>query len=168
MAPISLVVARAENGVIGVGGGLPWRLEGDLPRFKYITLGKPCIMGRKTWDSLPRKPLSGRTNIVLTRDAGFAAEGAVVAHSLEVALTLAASETPSEIMVIGGADIFAAALPFASKIHLTEVHSAPKGDVFLPGFPPQIWLGMARLTAGPSHSYVTLERRPLAGSPGQD
>jgi dihydrofolate reductase len=163
MPPISLVVARAENGVIGAGGALPWRLDGDLPRFKQITLGKPCIMGHKTWDSLPRKPLPGRTNIVLTRDAAFAAEGAVVAHALDEALEFAASENPAEIMVIGGADIFAAALPLASKIHLTEVHSAPAGDVFLPGFPAEIWRETARLTPGPSHSYVTLERRLLAG-----
>jgi dihydrofolate reductase len=162
------VVARADNGVIGASGGLPWRLEGDLARFKQITLGKPIIMGRKTWDSLPKKPLPGRTNIVLTRDLGFAADGAVVAHTLNLALALAASEDPSEIMVIGGADIFAAALPWASKIHLTEVHSAPAGDVFLPAFVPDVWRETARLAAASSHSYVTLERRAVAGLPGQD
>ncbi len=169
MAPISLVVARAENGVIGAGGALPWHLPGDLKRFKEITFGKPVIMGRKTWDSLPRKPLPGRSNIVLTRDVGFAAEGAVVVHSLEAALALAAKENPSEIMVIGGADVFAATLPLASRIHLTEVQGAPAGDVFLPAFPAEIWRETARVAAAPghrpSHSYVTLERRPLAGSP---
>jgi len=168
LPPISLVVARAENGVIGAGGALPWRLDGDLPRFKQITLGKPCIMGRKTWDSLPRKPLAGRTNIVLTRDARFAAAGAVVAHSLDEAVVLAAQEAPSEIMVIGGADVFAAALPLASTVHLTEVHSAPAGDVFLPAFGAENWFESARIAAGPSHSYVTLERRPLAASPAPE
>jgi len=158
-ALISLVVARAENGVIGAGGGLPWRLEGDLPRFKQLTLGKPVIMGRKTWDSLPRKPLAGRTNIVLTRDAAFAADGAVVAHNLDAALHLADRDNPSEIMIIGGAEIFAAALPLASTVHLTEVHSAPEGDVVMPAFDREIWEETARLPAGPSHSYVTLKRR---------
>ncbi|MDR3526780.1 MAG: dihydrofolate reductase [Rhizomicrobium sp.] len=158
LPPISLVVARAENGVIGAGGSLPWHLPGDLKRFKEITLGKPVIMGRKTWDSLPRKPLSGRSNIVLTRDRSFAAEGAVVVHDLDAALALAASENPSEIMVIGGADIFAAALPLASTIHLTEVHGAPAGDVLMPAFPAETWAETARLPA-PSHSYVTLVRR---------
>jgi len=157
-APISLVVARAENGVIGAGSGLPWRLEGDLPRFKEITLGKPVIMGRKTWDSLPKKPLPGRTNIVLTRDEGFTAEGALTAHDWEAALALARRENPTEIMVIGGADIFAAALALASTIHLTEVHDAPLGDVFLPTFPAETWVETARVSAA-SHSYVTLVRR---------
>ncbi len=158
LPPISLVVARAENGVIGAGGSLPWHLPGDLKRFKDITLGKPVIMGRKTWDSLPKKPLPGRTNIVLTRDTAFAAEGTVAAHSLEAALALAARENPSEIMIIGGADIFAAALPLATTIHLTEVHDAPAGDVFLPAFPAEDWAETARLAA-PSHSYVTLVKR---------
>ena len=159
MPPIALVVARAENGVIGADGGLPWRLPDDLRRFKEITLGRPIIMGRKTWDSLPRKPLPGRTNIVLTRDAAFTAEGATIAHTLDAALALAAGENPPEIMVIGGADIFAAALPLASTVHLTEVHSAPQGDVVMPAFSSLIWEEKARLAVGPTHSYVTLLRR---------
>lgn len=158
-APIALVVARAENGVIGAGGGLPWRLSEDLKRFKRLTLGKPCIMGRKTWESLPKKPLPGRTNIILTRQGDFAADGAAVVRSLDEAIALADQENPSEIMVIGGADIFAAALPRAVRIHLTEVHAAPDGDVRLPAFDPQAWHEVSRETAGSTHSYVTLERR---------
>ncbi len=158
-APITLVVARADNGVFGAAGTLPWRLPDDLKRFKQITLGKPCIMGRKTWDSLPKKPLPGRTNIVLTRRIGFAAEGAVVARSLDEALALAQAENPPEIMVIGGADVFAAALPRAARIHLTEVHATPDGDVQLPPFDPQHWHEVSRESAGPTHSYVTLARR---------
>lgn len=156
-APISLIVARAENGVIGAGGGLPWRLPDDLKRFKQLTMGKPCIMGRKTWESLPKKPLPGRTNIVITRNPDFAAEGARVAHSFAKAVALAAKENPSEIMVIGGADVFAAALPHATRIHLTEVHAAPEGDVVLPAFGPPDWQETAR-EAGSTHSYVTLDR----------
>ena len=158
MAVLTLIVARADNGVIGAGGGLPWRLPDDLRRFKALTMGKPCIMGRKTWDSLPRKPLPGRTNIVVTRNAAFAAAGAVVVRSLDEALAAAAKENPSEIMVIGGADIFAAALPRAGRIHLTEVHAAPDGDVRLPPFPPAQWREVARESPSPEFSYVTLER----------
>lgn len=160
MAPLSLIVARAENGVIGANGGLPWdRLQGDLARFKDITMGKPCIMGRKTWDSLPRKPLPGRTNIVLTRQAGFAAEGALVAPTLEAAIALAERENPSEIMVIGGADIFAAALPLASRVYLTEVHASPDGDVVMPAFSSDVWCETERHAQAGSHSYVNLQRR---------
>jgi dihydrofolate reductase len=157
--PISLVVARADNGVIGAHGTLPWRLPDDLKHFKQLTLGKPCIMGRKTWDSLPRKPLPGRTNIVITRRADFAPEGAVVAHSLDEALALAGAET--EVMVIGGAEIFAAALPRAGRVHLTEVHGAPEGDVRLPSFPREQWHEKNREEhrgEGNGWAYVTLER----------
>src|SRR3569832_1343705 len=98
---VTLIVAVAENGVIGVNGGLPWHIPEDLKRFKALTLGKPTIMGRKTWDSLPKKPLPGRTNIVVTRDKSFRADGALVAHSVKESLTLAEREQPAEIMVIG-------------------------------------------------------------------
>ena len=157
---ITLVVARADNDVIGAGGGLPWRLPEDMRRFKQLTLGKPCIMGRKTWDSLPKKPLPGRINIVVTRDPSFAADGAVAAHSVEDALDLAMKEHPPEIMVIGGAAIFASALPLAGRIHLTEVHATPQGDVRMPAFSSQVWRETAREPRGSSHSYVTLERIP--------
>lgn len=156
---LSLVVARAENGVIGLHGMLPWRLPDDLKRFKQLTLGKPCIMGRKTWDSLPKKPLPGRTNIVVTRRADFAADGAAVAHSFDAALALAMQENPPEIMVIGGAEIFAAALPRAGRIHLTVVHDAPEGDVVLPAFDSHHWREVSRESAALTHSYITLERQ---------
>ena len=162
MIPITLIVAVAENRVIGAKGGLPWRLPEDLKRFKRLTLGKPCIMGRKTWDSLPMKPLPGRTNIVVTRDPAFNAPGAVTAPSFEGALAIARSENPPEIMVIGGEAIFAAALPLAHRIHLTEVAAAPEGDAFMPELDPAHWRAIAREgpfeSAGLSYVFVTLER----------
>lgn len=161
-APVVLILARAENGVIGADGGLPWpRLEGDLPRFKALTIGKPCIMGRKTWDSLPLKPLTGRTNIVVTRNRRFAAEGAVAARNFEFALRRADEEMPSAIMVIGGAEIFAQALPYADKIELTVVYGTPAGEIVMPAFPPGKWREIARHHAGPTHAYVTLEQRTV-------
>ena len=158
--PVVLVLARAENGVIGANGGLPWRLEGDLPRFKQLTLGKPCIMGRKTWDSLPKKPLPGRSNIVVTRDENFSPAGAVVVHSFNAALEIAVAVNSDAIMVIGGAEIFAQALPHANKIELTVVYGTPEGDVVMPPFPPEIWRQAARADAASTHSYVTLQRIP--------
>ncbi len=159
---IFLILARADNGVIGDKGGLPWRLSDDLRRFKALTLGKPCIMGRKTWDSLPRKPLPGRSNIVVTRDATFVALGAVTVSSFDAALAQAQKENPAEIMVMGGADIFAAALPLASRIHLTEIHAAPRGDTHFPAFDKNIWRETARedriTPDGLAFSYVTLNR----------
>jgi dihydrofolate reductase len=158
---ISLILARADNGVIGSKGGLPWRLPDDLRRFKSLTMGKPCIMGRKTWESLPKKPLPGRTNIVVTRDRAFAAEGAVAVHSFEEALARAEDENATEIMVIGGAEIFALAMPRADRIHLTEIHATPEGDVRFPAFAPQQWRETARedRDQGLAHSYVTLDRK---------
>ncbi len=161
--PIVLVVAAGENGVIGVNGTLPWRLPEDLKRFKALTIGKPNIMGRKTWESLPRKPLPGRTNIVVTRDAAYRADGAKLAHSFDGALALARAENPSEIMVIGGEAIFAAALPLATRIELTEVASAPEGDAFMPRFDRNQWRETQR--EGPQenadlrYAFVTLERK---------
>ncbi|MDE2182775.1 MAG: dihydrofolate reductase [Alphaproteobacteria bacterium] len=161
MTSVTLILARADNGVIGAAGGLPWRLPDDLKRFKALTLGKPCIMGRKTWDSLPRKPLPGRSNIVVSRNADFAAPGAFAARSFEDALAIAEKEHPAEIMVIGGADLFTAALPHAAHIELTEVHVSPAGDVHIPPFSPSDWLETARQDCrvnGLAISYVTLER----------
>jgi dihydrofolate reductase len=161
--PITLIVAVAENGVIGAKGALPWHIPEDLKRFKALTLGKPTIMGRKTWDSLPKKPLPGRTNIVVTRDPAFKAEGAVVAHSIDGALTAAEREHAAEIMVIGGAAIFAAALPLAHRIHLTEVAASPEGDAFMPALDPQLWQETAREgpfeSGGLRYAFVVLERR---------
>jgi len=156
---ISLVVAVAENGVIGHRGALPWRIPDDLKRFKAITMGKPVLMGRKTWDSLPRKPLPGRTNIVVTRNPAFRAEGAIVARSFADAIAKAGAD---EIAVIGGEAIFAAALPLAEAIHLTEVEASPDGDAFMPSIDRKQWRETAREgpyeADGVRYSFVTLHR----------
>ncbi len=161
MSVISLVVAMADNGVIGKGGKLPWHIPEDMRRFKALTLGKPCIMGRRTWDSLPKKPLPGRDNIVITRDRAFRADGAVVVHSLDAALSRAGDA--EEIAVIGGAEIYKAALPHATRIHLTQIHTEVEGDTRLPPFDPALWHQTVRedhVTAdGLRYSDVTLERR---------
>jgi len=160
---IVFVIAVAENGVIGRDNALPWHLKSDLQRFKKMTLGKPIIMGRKTFASIG-KPLPGRTNIVVTRDSNFKAEGVAVAASLDAAHKIATEDAlrrnATEIMVIGGAAIFASALPRAGRIHLTEVHATPPGDVRMPAFSSQVWREVAREPHGSSHSYVTLERIP--------
>jgi dihydrofolate reductase len=162
--PIALVVAASENGVIGAGGTLPWHIPEDLRRFKALTLGKPCIMGRKTWQSLPRKPLPGRTNIVVSRDPGFHAEGARSVIDFESAVRLAAQENPREIAVIGGENIFAAALPYASRIYHTEISGHITGDAFMPRFDRSQWREIGR--DGPHqsgrlrYSFVTLEKLP--------
>jgi dihydrofolate reductase len=159
-APLVLVLAVADNGVIGASGAIPWRIADDMKRFKAFTLGKPIVMGRKTWDSFPKKPLPGRTNIVITRDRSWRAEGALVAHSLDEALALAERESPSEIAIIGGADIFVAALPNAARIELTEVHTNAKGDIRLPPLDRNVWQESARTehttSDGLRYSYVTL------------
>ena len=161
-APIVLVLAMSDNGVIGDRGGLPWRIPDDMKRFKRLTLGKPIIMGRKTWDSFPRKPLPGRTNIVVTRDASWRAEGALAAHSFDEALAKARGENPSEIAVIGGAGIYQAALPLADRVELTEVHITASGDTHLPPFDKSVWRESARddhtNADGLRFSYVTLDR----------
>jgi dihydrofolate reductase len=161
-ARISLVVAVAQNGVIGHCNGLPWHIPEDLKRFKALTMGKPVIMGRKTWDSIPRKPLAGRKNIVITRNREFHADGALVAHNFSDAVALAQSNGKDEIMVIGGEAIFAAALPVADTIHLTEVAASPQGDAFMPAIERSRWLETAREgpyeANGLAYSFVTLER----------
>lgn len=139
---IALVVARARNGVIGRDGDLPWRLRSDLQRFKAVTIGKPCIMGRKTWESLPLKPLPDRLNIILTKDESYAesglAKGAVVCSNLDEALSIAreqaAEDGVDEVCVIGGTAIFAAALPRARRLYITEVEAEPQGDAVFPTF----------------------------------
>jgi len=161
-ALVSFVLARADNGVIGVDNAIPWRIPEDMKRFKAITMGKPIVMGRKTWDSFPKRPLPGRTNIVITRDANWQAEGAVVVHSLEEALKKAEHEKPDEIAVIGGGEIYRLALPHAGRIHLTEVHTDVAGDATLPAFDTALWRETTRedhVTAdGLRYSYVTLDR----------
>ncbi len=128
----ALVVAVAENGVIGRNGGLPWRMPSDLKTFRRLTMGKPLIMGRKTFLSIGR-PLDGRDNIVVTRDPGFAVEGVSAVGSLSEALllarVLARTRGTDEIMVIGGGEIFRAALPLADRVYWTEIHGSPPGEV---------------------------------------
>ncbi|MCE4224300.1 dihydrofolate reductase [Methylobacterium sp. C25] len=127
---ISLVVAVARNGVIGRDNGLIWHLSSDLKRFKALTMGKPMLMGRKTFEAIGR-PLPGRRSLVLTRDRNFQAEGAEVVHDWEETLSAARSD---DLMVVGGGEIYALALPHADRIHLTEVDSAPEGDAHFPVF----------------------------------
>jgi dihydrofolate reductase len=124
MSEIVLVVAIADNGVIGKDGGIPWHISEDMKRFKALTLGHTIVMGRKTWDSLPRKPLPGRVNVVVTRQTDWQVEGAITASSLGQAT----AGTSGTVMVIGGAEIYERALPLASRIELTEVHKAFDGD----------------------------------------
>jgi len=135
---VALVVARARNGVIGRDGGLPWRLRSDLQLFKANTIGKPCIMGRATWQSLPLRPLPGRLNVVLSRDPEFRPKGALVCRAFDEALSIAREQAvedeAAEVCVIGGARLFEVALPLARRIYLTEVDAAPDGDVFFPEF----------------------------------
>lgn len=134
-AKLTLVVAVAKNGVIGRNGALPWRLSSDMKRFKAVTMGKPVLMGRKTWDSLPKKPLPGRQNLILTRDADFKADGAWVftdlAAMLAAARAMAEAAGVDEACVIGGAQLYTAVLPQANRIVLTEVNLAPEGDARL-------------------------------------
>lgn len=136
---IMLIYARAANGAIGLDGDLPWRLPADLKHFKALTLGKPMIMGRKTFESLPGL-LPGRRHIVLTRDAGWAAEGAQTAATLDDAVTLADAET---IAIIGGAAVFEAFLPRADRVELTQIHADYDGDTFMPELGPE-WHENAR------------------------
>lgn len=153
---ITLVLARAANGVIGRDGALPWRLPADLKRFRALTMGRPMVMGRKTFESFPA-PLPGRRHIVLTRDAGWHADGAEVVHSVADALALVGDDCA----VIGGAQIYALFLPFADRIDLTEVHATPDGDTVVPAFVG--WRETARddhPAEGdrPGYAFVTLER----------
>jgi dihydrofolate reductase len=134
--------------VFGREGGLPWRLKSDLALFKQLTLGKPIIMGRKTWDSLPRKPLPGRMNIVLSRDGAFEPEGALVCETLDEAVQIAREQASEdgvdEVCVIGGAAVVLAALPKARRIYLTEIEGDPQGDVVLPPFDLTGWTEVRR------------------------
>jgi len=140
---ISLVVAVAENGVIGADNGLPWRLKGDMRHFKAVTMGKPVIMGRKTFQSIG-KPLPGRTNIVLTRKEDFVPDGVILVGSLDEALDAARQTGASEVCVIGGGDIYAQALPRADRLHLTRVHMKARGDTYFPEIDPADWHEVSR------------------------
>jgi dihydrofolate reductase len=167
---VAIYVAIAENGVIGSKGGLPWRLSTDLKRFKAGTMGKPIIMGRKTWESFPKRPLPGRLNIVVTRDKAYQAEGAEVAPSLQDAIALArirarCMAATDEICVIGGGEIYAQALPLADRLHVTHVLAKVDGDTVFPPIDPEIWylVGAEDFPAGEkdTHStrYAVYERR---------
>ena len=137
---LCIVVAVAENGVIGNANALPWRLPDDLKRFKSLTLGKPVVMGRKTYDSIGR-PLPGRTNIVVSRQADLRIEGCTVVNSIDAAIAagVAVAGTGSEIMLIGGAELYQRALPAVNTIHLTRVHAQVPGDTYFPALASQQW-----------------------------
>ena len=155
---ITLIVARADNGVIGRDGSIPWHLPADLRRFKQLTMGAPMIMGRKTFDSLPGL-LPGRRHIVITRNKGWEEDGAEVAHSADEALKIA---NAPHVWVIGGAEIYALFADRADRIELTEVHLSPEGDAMLPAFGPS-WVEAKREAhpaegAAPAYSLVTLKK----------
>lgn len=165
---IVFVVAIAENGVIGAGNAMPWRLKSDMARFKALTIGKPVIMGRKTFESLPRRPLPGRTNIVITRDAAYRAAGAIVTTSAADADAVARGDalrrSVTEVAVIGGAEIFRQWLARADRLEITEVHARPDGDTHF-DIDKAEWDEVTRIRhpAGPDDSadfsYVTYRRR---------
>jgi dihydrofolate reductase len=161
---VVLVVAAADNGVIGRDGAMPWHLAADLRRFRRLTTGKPVVMGRKTFESIG-KPLPGRHNIVLTRDPGWRVPGTTVVPGLADAIAAAGLETGSdELMVIGGAEIYALARPVATRIELTRIHLSPEGDSFFPDPEPAQWTLKTRedhAAAGgaPAHSFQTYIRR---------
>jgi len=159
---ISLVVAMADNRVIGRDNGLPWHLPADLQHFKRITMGKPILMGRRTWESIGR-PLPGRTSIVITRDAGYAAPGCIVVHSVEAALQ-AAAECGDEAMVIGGAEFYAQVLPRADTLYLTRIHADFEGDTVFPELDESEWREVERSDREPDgknpyrYSFIRLDR----------
>jgi dihydrofolate reductase len=159
---IALIAALADNRVIGYKNRLPWRLSADLQHFKRVTMGKPVVMGRKTWESIGR-PLPGRTNIVVTRDTGLRAEGCVVVHSVQQALEVAAGA--DEVMVMGGADLYAQVLPRADRLYLTEVAADVEGDVRFPDIDPNDWVEVQRERHPADenneydYTFVVLDRR---------
>jgi dihydrofolate reductase len=158
---ISIIVAVAQNGVIGVDNRLPWHLPDDLKRFKALSMGKPIVMGRRTFDSIG-KPLPGRTNIVVSRQPGLVIAGTIVTPSLDAAL--AAAGAVPEVVVIGGAELFRQVLPRTDVVHLTRVHAQVAGDVVFPELDPGKWRETAveHHAADERHQYaftfVTLER----------
>ena len=160
----TLIAAVGQDGCIGKGGVLPWRLPADMRRFKALTLSKPVIMGRRTWDSLPRRPLPGRLNIVVSRQMPCGgAPGATVVRSLEEALHAAESTGAAEAAVIGGGEIYSLAMPLADRLLLTCVAAdVPDGDAWFPEVDPTLWDTTSTQPAPdpePAATYVTLERR---------
>lgn len=168
MTTISLIVAMDEARLIGRSGGLPWHIPEEMRAFKRITMGHPCIMGRKTWESLKR-PLPGRLNVVVTRQSGYTATGAVVVTSLAQALELAKArcdEWGDEVFVIGGAELYRDALPLAQRLYLTRVQGRFDGDVYFPEFDP-VGFRVTRTGGGegpPAFEMWLLERLTAAGS----
>jgi dihydrofolate reductase len=168
---IILVAAVAENDVIGQGGGLPWRLKSDMAHFRVATMGKPVVMGRKTFLSIG-KPLKGRTNIVVTRDRSFTAPGVLVVGSVETALAVARGDAlrrgADAIAIIGGADIYAQTLPLADRLVITRVHLRPAGDTKFPTIDPAVWgeAACSEHPAGPDDAagftIVDYDRRAAA------
>jgi dihydrofolate reductase len=162
---LALIVAQARNRVIGAGGRLPWRQAGDLAFFKRTTMGAPIVMGRKTWESLPRRPLPGRANIILSRNWEYAAEGARVYTSLAPALAaaraIAARAGMSEAFIIGGSALYEMALPFADRIYLTDVDAAPEGDAWFPEIDAGHWQAseLERGSAGDGNDHAYTIRR---------
>jgi dihydrofolate reductase len=150
---ITLIVAVADNGVIGRANALPWQLPEDLKRFKRITMGKPIVMGRKTFESIG-KPLPGRQNIVVTRDANYQRDGVTVVHGVENALLAAGAA--EEIMIIGGSDLFRLFLPRATRAHVTRVHGDVAGDVFWSALSDEEWrvVGREDFAADERHAYA--------------
>ncbi len=164
MVKLALVVAVAENGVIGKDNALPWRLPKDLKYFKETTMGHPIIMGRLTYDSIGR-PLPGRKNIVITRQPDWAAEGTFTAHSIDAALEKANDSVNSWAMLIGGANLYQQALPLCQRLYLTEVHAAVEGDAYFPDFNRGQWVETSRErheadASNPyPYSFVVLDRK---------
>jgi dihydrofolate reductase len=159
---VTIYAAVAENGVIGREGGLPWRLSSDMKRFKATTMGNPIVMGRKTWESFPRKPLPGRLNIVISRDPAYRAEGAEVVTSLKDALTLATAKGrcmagAEEICIIGGGEIYEQAIGMADTLKLTHVLAAIDGDTLFPVIDPDVWgvVSAEDVPAGEKDSHAT-------------
>ena len=159
---VSIIVAVADNDVIGRDGGLPWHLPADLKRFKRLTSGHQMVMGRRTWDSIGRRPLPGRPTIVVSRDPSFVAEGAQVARSVEEALELAAGA--DEVFIAGGEAIYRAALPVADRIYLTRVHACFDGDTHFPAFDANDWQVVVEERHEPdeknpyAHTFLVYER----------
>lgn len=158
---LALIVAQAENRVIGLNNEMPWHLPEDLQYFKRVTLGEPIIMGRKTFESIGR-PLPGRTNIVITRQTDWCADGAQVVASLEAAIECATQESPEEIMVIGGAQIYEASLPLVDRVYLTQIHQSFEGDAFFPELGDEWYVKNCETglsgNSGISYSFLTFER----------
>jgi len=150
---IVLVAAVAENGVIGRAGDLPWRIKSDMQRFRAMTWGRPVIVGRKTYLSFARQPLPGRTNIIVSRSPHFAAPGAIVAPTLAAALEVARGDAlrraSEAAMVVGGAEIYAQAMPLADRLEITHIHARPEGDTTFPAIDPAIWREAARSEHAP-------------------